>query len=232
MSIELHEFEDRQSLAEALSDAVLHALQYGLNTRGFAFLAVSGGSTPAVFFQELSNRPFSWDRVSVTLVDERWVPEQSARSNAGAVRRTLLTNAAAAATFRGLHNDAPTPEEGARETWKTAGGIAEFLDIAVLGMGTDGHTASLFPKGDNLDRALDPRGKDIFLPMNVPGLDEARITLTLPVLLRTTSLILHIEGAEKRAVLERALQDGPVEEMPVRALVRHDQKPISVFWAP
>ena len=180
----------------------------------------------------MSNRPFAWDKVDITLVDERWVPESDARSNARAVRAQLLKNHAAAATFHGLYNSAKLSPDGVRQTLRQAGGCAELLDVAILGMGMDGHTASLFPAGDNLAEAIDPRTGAIFLPMRAANLDEPRITMTVPVLLNAGSLFLHIEGGDKRAVLEQALRPGPVEDMPVRALINHAGKTVSVFWAP
>jgi len=231
VSAEFRQFSGRGPLAKALADAVMRRLQAAVDQRGIACLAVSGGSTPAMFFGLLSERPFAWDKVRITLVDERWVPEDDARSNALMVKTLLLQNQAAAATFVPLHNAAATPELGVRETKRMAGGIAENLDVAILGMGTDGHTASLFPAGDRLTEAVDPRCRALFLAMNAPGLDTPRITMTAPVLLNARALFLHIEGTEKRAVLDKALQDGPVAEMPIRALINHPEKSVSVFWA-
>lgn len=230
MTTTFHEWSDRDALAHGLADAILRLLRNALNDHGVAHLAVSGGSTPRRFFEVLSNRPFEWDKVSILLVDERWVPDTDARSNARTVRESLMQDQAAIAEFQPLYNDAATAEAGVAETMRLAGGVAYSVDALVLGMGLDGHTASLFPGGDNLKKALDPAGTDIFLPMNAPHLDESRITMTLPVLLNAGALFLHIEGQEKRAVLEKAQQDGAIEDMPIRAVINHPEKPVSVFW--
>jgi len=102
----------------------------------------------------------------------------------------------------------------------------------VLGMGTDGHTASFFPGGNNLVQALDPEGAVPALPMQAPGAGEPRITLTLPLILAARAVYLHIEGAEKAAVLARALEKGAAEEMPVRAVLRGRKPPTEVYWCP
>ena len=230
MTVELHEFSGRGELAEALADAVLHRMRQALDDHDVVHMAVSGGTTPHCFFQALSKRPFAWDKVCITLVDERWVPDTDSRSNARMVRGQLLQNHASIAEFHDLYCGTKTPEQGVNETMRLVGGIAYSLDVAVLGMGLDGHTASLFPAGDRLTQALDPRSAMIFVPMNAPDLEDARLTMTVPGLLNADALFLHIEGPEKRAVLDEALKEGPIEDMPVRALINHPEKIVSVYW--
>lgn len=232
MSVAWHTFSDRRDLAASLADAVAENLDAGIRRRGFANLAVSGGTTPRLFFETLSTRHVAWDRIRITLVDERWVPESDPRSNARNVKTILVKNRAAAAVFRTLYSGSKTPEDGLTKTVQVCGDIAKSLDVAVVGMGLDGHTASLFPRGDMLGAAMDPETDALFLPMRAPHLDESRITMTVPVLINATALFLHIEGADKRAVLEKALQDGPIEDMPIRALVRASEKAVPVYWAP
>lgn len=232
MSVAWHTFSDRKDLAAGLADTVADHLEAGLRRRGFANLAVSGGTTPRLFLETLSTRQLAWDRIRVTLVDERWVPETDPRSNARNVKMLLVKNQAAVAVFRTLYSDSKTPEDGLAETVQVCGDIAKTLDVAVVGMGLDGHTASLFPNGDTLGAAIDPDTDALFLPMRAPHLDESRLTMTVPVLLNATALLLHIEGADKRAVLDQALQEGPAEDMPIRALVRAANKIVPVYWAP
>lgn len=232
MSVAWQIFPDRGELTARLADDVAERLEAGIRQRGFANLAVSGGTTPRLFFEALSARRLAWDRVRITLVDERWVPESDPRSNARNVKMLLVRNRAAAAEFRTLYSGSKTPEAGLAKTVQDCGDIAKTLDVAIVGMGLDGHTASLFPRGDTLGAALDPETDALFLPMHAPYLDESRITMTVPVLINATALFLHIEGVDKRAVLETALQDGPVEDMPIRALVRADEKTVPVYWAP
>jgi 6-phosphogluconolactonase len=105
------------------------------------------------------------------------------------------------------------------------------LDVVVLGMGSDGHTASFFPGGDNLSEALNSKCGKRIVEMSAPAADEPRLTFTLPALLDASLLCLHIEGQEKRDVLNRALAEGPVEAMPVRAVLR-SKKPMTLYWCP
>ena len=222
-------FTDKQRLADALSEAVAADLKAGIAARGAASLAVSGGSTPALFFRTLSSRQdIAWDKVTVTLVDERWVDETSDRSNARLVKANLLQNQAAAATFVPLYQGGARPD-----VTSTAAALARVpspLDAAILGMGNDGHTASFFPGGDTLHEAL--TGEGPVVAIEAPGAGEPRVTLTLRQLLAARALYLHIEGEEKVETLQRAEASGPVEDMPVRAILRQTQTPLTIFWSP
>ena len=211
-------FETREALAEALARDVADELTGAIAIKGTATLAISGGSTPKLFFEKLSGIDLPWPRVSVTLVDERQVPDTSERSNARLVREHLLQNKAAAAKFIPLAGN-PDAEK------------APPFDLAILGMGNDGHTASFFPGGDRLAEALDHNGSARLLEINAPGAGEPRLTFTLPVLEAAGRLKLHIEGAEKKDVLRKALGHGPTEDMPVRAVLR-SAAPMTLYWCP
>jgi 6-phosphogluconolactonase len=211
-------FADRESLARDLANDVATLLRACIEAKGKAILAVSGGTTPVLFFEKLATTGIPWKSVKITLVDERQVPETNERSNARLVRTHLLKDKAAAARFVPLFEN---PKAAALPP----------IDVAILGMGSDGHTASFFPHGDNLSEALDPNTKRRLIEMTAPGAGEPRITFTLPALLEAGTLILHIEGEEKRRVLERALENGPVEEMPIRAILRASQ-PLTLYWSP
>ncbi|WBO59876.1 6-phosphogluconolactonase [Acidocella sp. MX-AZ03] len=221
-------FSTRDALAEKLAEDTAQALRNRLQLQVEAVLAVSGGSTPGAFFAALSQVELDWSRVVVTLVDERWVPEDSPRSNAAMVRRALLQNRAAQARFLPLYNGAPTPAAGLKALEAELAALPLSLAAAILGMGEDGHTASFFPGGDNLAAALAPSNGQKVETMQAPGAGEPRVTLTLPVLAQADLLALHIEGARKREVLEQALAGGPDEEMPIRAALRHDPQ---IYWS-
>lgn len=232
MSIARHDFSTPEALADALADHVAAALTARLSRSDRAALAVSGGRTPTRFFEALSKRPVDWSRIDVTLVDERWVGEDSDRSNAALVRKHLLQGPAAAANFVPLHVDAPTPEDGRAQVEARIAALPLPFAAVVLGMGDDGHTASFFPGGDRLARALDPAAGQLLETMRAPAAGEPRITLTLPVLLAAETLCLHIEGAGKQRVLEAALVSGPAEAMPIRAVLTRSERPVEIFWCP
>ena len=211
-------FESKGSLASALATDVANALQRHVMGKGSACLAVSGGSTPKLFFETLSRIDIPWSKITITLVDERQVPESHSRSNAKLVRENLLQNRAAGAKF------IPLFEISDAENTAT-------LDVVVLGMGSDGHTASFFPDGDHLSEALNPRTETRVMEITAPAAGEPRLTFTLPALLDASLLCLHIEGQEKRDVLNKALAEGPVEAMPIRAILR-SKKPLTLYWCP
>ena len=225
-------FGSKEDLALALAEAVAGDLMQGISSRGQGTLAVSGGSTPARFFAALGKRKdVDWDKVLVTLVDERWVPETSDRSNAGLVNMKLLQGPAAVARFVPLYSGGDAPDANAiGRTREQLAALPERFDAVVLGMGSDGHTASFFPGGDALGEAL--TGSAPVLAIRAPGAGEPRVTLSLSRLLATEGLYLHIEGEEKAQVLETALGEGPVEDMPVRAVLRQDRTPLTVYWSP
>jgi 6-phosphogluconolactonase len=228
----LHSFADGNALAEALASAVAERLAVACEARGQAVLAVSGGTTPARFFKALSVKDLPWDKITVTLVDERFVPPSSDRSNQKLVTETLLQNEAAKANFVGLYNDAPDAETSATITAEAVARLGQPFDVVILGMGGDGHTASFFPGGDRLTDAISPEQQALVLPMQAEGAGEPRLTLTLPVIVKAHFVALHIESAGKKAVLKTALGDGKTIDMPIRAVLRYEPIELEIFWAP
>lgn len=224
-------FKDKTQLAEALAEAVAANLKAGIKAKGRASLAVSGGSTPMRFFKALSTRAdVQWDKVTVTLVDERWVDETSDRSNGRLVRANLLQGRAAIAHFVPLYQGGELDSAAITRTSAALIEVPPPFDAVVLGMGNDGHTASFFPGGDTLHEALTGGGPAIAI--SAPGAGEPRVTLTLSRLLAARALYLHIEGEEKVKTLETALDEGPVEDMPVRSILRQTETPLTVYWCP
>lgn len=230
----LHRYADAPALAAALAARIAGQLREAIRERGAALLAVSGGSTPKRFFERLAQESLDWGKVTVTLVDERWVPEGSERSNARLVKSLLLQHAAVPASFVPLYQDtAATPEAGIVALRTRLAALPATFDAVVLGMGNDGHTASFFPGGDRLAEALDLNGRARLLPMRAPGAGEPRITFTLPALLQTRLLVLHIEGEAKRELLAEAQQGaGAAADYPVRAVLTQTRVPLDVYWCP
>lgn len=225
-----HEFANREALAETLARDCADALEKAIAAQGGASLAVSGGSTPGLLFDALSRMRLDWPKVVVTLVDERFVPPSSDRSNEGLVRRRLLVNEARLARFLPLYAEGQTIDAAADEVEAGLALMAARLDVAVLGMGTDAHTASYFPDAPNLDALTDRGQRRRVMPVETVSGGEPRLTLTMPVIAGAGLLALHIEGREKRDVLERALASTD-PRLPVARVF--DAAPhLKVYWAP
>lgn len=223
-------FPSPEALAEALADDVAATLRAALARRGHALVAVSGGTTPKLFFPALARQELDWAKVTVVPVDERFVPEGSPRSNGALIRNSLLTGKTAAARFAPLFHEAESVEAAAKRARAALAALPWPLDAAVLGMGTDGHTASFFPDACTLAALTDPASDSLVLPVNAPSAGEPRLTLPLARLLEAGFLALHIEGEEKRKVLDRALEPGG--DKPVSAVFAHADKPVPVYWTP
>lgn len=220
------------ALAEALADRVAAALGEAIATRGAAALAVSGGTTPVRFFGELAGHEIDWTRVVVTLVDERFVPPSSPRSNERLVRENLLNGKAARAHLVALYADAPNPEAAAEAASETLRALPLPFDVVVLGMGTDGHTASFFPDADGLETLLDPDGESLVLPVHAKSAGEPRLTLSLPAIANARMLVVHIEGEAKRHAFEAAFGDEARPPKPIRTVLESSLARASIFWAP
>ena len=226
------EFKDSSTLVAVLAGQVAELLRAGIRERGQASLVVSGGSTPVPFFAALSELALDWKQVTITLADERWVDPADADSNEHLVRLHLLQNRAAAASFVGFKTGAATAVQGEKECGNRLALLPRPFDVLILGMGNDGHTASLFPQASRLGEALTMDSGLLCMGITPPVAPHERMTLTLPALLESRRIILHLVGLGKREVYERALGEGPVAEMPIRAVLRQATTPVTVFWAP
>ena len=224
MSYDLQTYPDRDMLAMDLANKIAGDLRSILTHEDRAVLAVPGGTSPGPVFDVLCAADLDWSRVDVMLTDERWVPEDSARSNTRLIRERLLTERAAKARMLPLYMPAHEPEEVLAELESQ---IADELPLAVvlLGMGTDMHTASIFPGADKLSGAL-ASDAPILLPMRAPGAPEPRVTLSARVLNEAMRKHVLIFGSDKREALERAKGLLP-EDAPINAVIDD----ATVHWA-
>ena len=234
-SFHWNEFADREALAASLAARIAGLLSAAVERRGVALLAVSGGTTPARLFEVLSGQPIAWDRVIVTLVDERFVPPSSPRSNAALVTGKLLQGRAAAARFVPLFRQGENLSEAAVDGDREIAALPLPFDVVILGMGSDGHTASFFPDARELPALLDPENSLDLMPVHADSAGEQRLTLTLPRIVAAGFLALHIEGDEKRTTFDKAMNNGATAkgpQLPIRAVLDASPRPVEVFWAP
>jgi 6-phosphogluconolactonase len=227
-----HRFPDATALVHALAGEIRVDLDEAVGARKAASLVVSGGRTPVHLLRQLSTEKADWKNIWVTLADERWVETANEDSNERLVREKLLVGAAAAARFVGLKNPAPTPEAGAEWSWRALSRVPRPFDIVMLGMGDDGHTASLFPGSLALARALDVTAGPGCVAVNALAAPHARVSLNLAAILDARRIVLHIEGDAKWRVYQRARTPGSAAELPVRAVLHQREVPVDVFWAP
>jgi 6-phosphogluconolactonase len=230
-------FENRAELIAALQQECVQALQQAIDDRGEATFMVSGGSSPEVLYKSLSNVDLPWESVYVALVDERWVEFDHEKSNEAFVAKTLIQNKAAVANLIGMKNSAATAVEGLDDCESVYQQLAQPFDVTILGMGSDGHTASLFPHAIGLDAALDLESKNLCAAISahqseVTGAITERMTLNLAGLLRSRSLLLLITGEDKLKVFRDAQAGNDVSEMPMRAILQQQQVPVTLYWAP
>lgn len=227
----IERFDDRAALADAAAKAITVALNEAIQIRGRALFIATGGRTPGAVYDRLEAAPLEWSKVVVSLTDERWVGSGDPESNEGLIRDRLLQGPAAAARFLSLKGDAPTPEIAASEASARLA-LLDPADALLLGMGEDGHIASLFPHNPALKLGLDPGAPPcIAVPRgerHPPP--QARLSLSARWLSTAQCTILLIMGAEKLAVVEQALAGSDTHEFPVRAILQQSPR-VRILWS-
>lgn len=230
-------FQDRASLNLALTQRIAECLRTALAARGSATFLVSGGSSPRKVYEALARVELDWSRVTVALVDERWVDTDDQASNEAFIRNHLLQGFAAKASFVGMKTSAATVWDGLAECEARYASLSEQPDICLLGMGSDGHTASFFPHASGLEQALALPGLGIAprcvaieaIASEVTGEHTQRMTVSLSYLSTVRERVLLINGEAKRETLRLAEAVGERSAMPVRALL---DWPLDVYWSP
>ncbi|MES2159329.1 MAG: 6-phosphogluconolactonase [Pseudomonadota bacterium] len=222
-----HFFADGAQAAADLATRIATLLGDAIATRGTASIALSGGRSPKPVLEALATTPLDWSKVVVTLVDERWVAPDAPDSNERLLRETLLTGPAAAARFVPIKNDATDAYAGQPAVEAAFAAIPWPLDIVLLGMGEDGHTASLFPAAVELANGLTSAARTI--AVTPPAAPHQRLSLTASAILASRHIFLQISGAAKKAVYDNALKDGPVEQLPIRLALLQDKTPVEIW---
>lgn len=227
-NIRLQNTNDSQLLAENLGARVIQVLTDAISKRGSAYLVVSGGSTPKPLFEYLSKQDIDWSKVTITLADERCVETNNPLSNAKLVREHLLIGHAARANFVSLFDGGLVHTDD-----QIAAGLKLLAlpryDMVILGMGDDGHTASIFPQAINRDIALDLSSHRLALLTYPVTVDPMRITQSAARLLNTRHLVIHFTGAEKAALFNKIMQSPDSSSWPISTFVEQTSLPVEVF---
>ena len=234
MTIQARQFDNREAMFDALYAALTEDIEAALKRQGSASLLLSGGSTPAPLYRRLSQAEVDWKKVHVALVDERWVDADNDASNARLLAESLLINQAAVAQFTGMKNSAASPFEGAEACNLDYAKLPLPHSICLLGMGPDGHTASLFPQAQGLSEAF--AAEQHCAPIRahqsaVTGTLVERMTMTPWSILQSERLILLITGTDKWEVLQQAAACGDATLMPISLFI-NAATPLEVYWAP
>lgn len=230
MSLVVNKYQSSDALNRAFAQEILAKLKAGIDESGHATLAVSGGSTPKPLFEMLSQSSFDWSKVTITLVDERWVDAEHADSNEKLVKENLLTNNAAAARFVSLTTEHANPFDAEQEMSERIDAIAASFDVLILGMGEDGHTASLFPCCEQIDAGLDLSRKLSAIGTQPSTAPHLRMSMSLAKIVAAKHVYLHLVGAKKLAVLDDALANFAPKQKPIKAVCENTQ--VTLKWAP
>ncbi len=222
-------FANREEASRSAANFIAARLRDRLGSAEVASLVVSGGSTPVRCFEHLSTTPLRWDDVQVLMSDERWVPPDDKASNEGLVRRHLLRHEAGVASLLPIFNGNDTPVERCLSLEDQFEQVQRPFACTLLGMGSDGHFASLFPDTPDLAIALDAASEVAFMPIVTAASSHPRISMTLRALLDSNAIVLLIFGAEKRDVYGAAAS-GDVS-LPIAAILQQRAVPVHVFWA-
>jgi len=227
---------DVEHFHNSVENNISYLLSKAVQEQGEATFLVSGGSTPQPLYQSLSNKQLFWKQIQVAMVDEHWVSSEHETSNERFIRNQLLQNNAKDAKFQPMKTASEVAKDAEVEVTRAYSNLKTPFDVTVLGMGTDGHTASLFPKAKGLDKAV--ADDSIFCQsvqsnnIDMSGDSTERMSLTLNALKQSKIIFLLLRGREKLATYKKAVAGNDIFEMPVRAILQQNEVPVVVNWAP
>ena len=225
-----HHFKTQFELVEMLSKSIVSELKEAIRKKGKATLLVSGGSTPKPLFKRLSETTLEWEKVSVGLCDERWLPVSDEFSNENLVKTHLLQGKAAKATFVGMYIEERDSASAEHLCDKKLREELFPFDVIVLGMGSDAHTASLFPDNVKLNEAFDLKREALCISIEPQTAPYMRMSLTRHAILSAAHIYLHFEGDAKIAVYKEVKAGDDMVAMPLRAILNQDIKDVEVYY--
>ena len=230
--ITLNEYRNIEDSIDQLLPTLTEQVLKTVDEKQHCVLALAGGNTPKPLYKALSNQDLPWANIMVTLTDERWVDTQHKDSNENMIKQTLLTSAGSRSNFIPLKNNSETAAKGVGQINNQLEGAAPKLDVVILGMGEDGHFASIFPEVDNLEELLDPKTDKKCLAVSPQG-KEQRISLSYSYILSADIIFLLISGDKKKAIVDEVINGSKVAmQYPISALLTQNKCPVQVFWNP
>lgn len=224
-------FDSSDELVKSLSLKIINELSTAIKEKGKASFLVSGGNTPKKLFEKLSTMDIEWDKVSVSLVDERWIETSNTNSNENLVKTYLLKDKASKAKFVSMYIPFQKANDCEHECSKIYEEKLYPFDVLVLGMGNDAHTASLFPNNEKLLNGLDLSNKNLCISLVPNDAKYERMSLTLSGIISARNIFLHIEGEEKLKVYNEALLSNNKYEMPISCVLNNPSKCIEVYYS-
>ncbi|KTD17071.1 6-phosphogluconolactonase [Legionella jordanis] len=227
--MKLHRFQNPEELNQQFAKQITECLAKAIHQRGHAYLAVAGGKTPLGLFKELADADLAWEKITITLTDERFISPTDPDSNEFQIKQHLLKNKAANAQFISLYQPNIDELEGQEALQNRMSSVPAF-DVVLLGMGEDGHTASLFPCSKELAQGLETT--DNFLIVHPGKAPYKRISLSKARLLKSRNIFLQLVGTNKLNTLEKALSGADPLEMPIRVFLHHPEVDLQIMFAP
>ncbi|MCF6173515.1 MAG: 6-phosphogluconolactonase [Campylobacteraceae bacterium] len=230
-AVNFHKFANPDELASNLAQEICKILSQKIDKKGKATLVLSGGNTPKKLFLKLNDCDIEWDKVTISLCDERWVDNKSSDSNENLVKIYLLKNKAEKAKFIGMYQQNKTIEDAKENFEKIIKEKLEPFDVIVLGMGIDGHTASLFPNNQNFKEAFGLENPNSTLIVNQKNIKFQRLSLTRAAILKSKYIFIHFEGKKKLDIYNLALKTKDISQYPINSILNQNLKNVEVYFA-
>ena len=227
------EFANREQFNQAVMQRLADTLQSASLSQKNVLFGVSGGSTPIPIYRALAEKELAWNRIKLLLVDERWVPVNNADSNERNIREAFSANPHAEKNIIGLWSDTITLDAAAIAADQKLATMNEVMDVVVLGMGEDGHFASLFPTSLNFNAAISIHGSRFVLPISpMPKhASHLRLSMSLAYIQRARRIILAITGEKNRVVLTQAIAERDEQQLPIAALFKANSPDVEIYWS-